>query len=138
MSVGFLVDCFFYEIGRGDFLHSFFSTISYHLEQEGWGTKYPYLMNDLYYSKLKWTDASKTMQEAREIEEKLKNLPPEAVIWDIDDPSKQPPWGNNISEEVTSLANYFATSNRETFFEILNTALKTCQEEKFDLVIKKL
>jgi len=42
MSVGFLVDCFFYEVGRGDFLHSFFSTISYQLEKEGWGTKYPY------------------------------------------------------------------------------------------------
>ena len=49
MAVGFFFDCFYYEVGHVDFLHSFFSTISYHLEPNGWGTKYPKLLNDLYY-----------------------------------------------------------------------------------------
>ncbi|WP_370621991.1 Imm70 family immunity protein, partial [Bacillus sp. JCM 19034] len=28
MAVGILVDCFYYELGHSDFVHSFFSTIS--------------------------------------------------------------------------------------------------------------
>lgn len=63
MAVGFMVDCFFYEVGHGDFVHSFFSTISYHLEKDGWGTKYPLLMNDLYHDKLKWSDVPANMRE---------------------------------------------------------------------------
>ncbi len=52
MGIGLNVGDFYYEIGSGDFLHSFFSTISFHLEPEGWGTKYPYLMNELYQGSL--------------------------------------------------------------------------------------
>lgn len=48
MAVGFHFDCFFYQIGHGDSLHSFFSTISYHLEPDSWGTKYPKLLSNLH------------------------------------------------------------------------------------------
>ena len=58
MTVGILVDCFYYELGHSDFVHSFFSTISYHLEKEGWGTKYPLIMNELYNDTLNWDDVS--------------------------------------------------------------------------------
>jgi hypothetical protein len=116
MPVGFLVDCFFYEVGHPDFLHSFFSTISYHLEEEGWGTRYPLLMNDLYNDKLKWHDVPKARNQLKEIEEQLSKYSPEQVIWDINDLSKVPPWGDRISSKVTNLANYFATSDGKTFF----------------------
>lgn len=39
MAVGFKIDFLFYPVGHRDFLHSFFSTISYQLELDGWGTK---------------------------------------------------------------------------------------------------
>lgn len=44
MAVGFKVKYYWYQVGHGDFLHSFFSTISHYLEQNGWGTEYPYLI----------------------------------------------------------------------------------------------
>lgn len=138
MAVGFLVDFFFYEVGKADFLHSFFSTIAYHLEKGEWGSKYPYLMKHLYYDKLKWTDVVKAKEELDEIEHELIKLSPDLVVWDIEDTTKQPPWGKNISNKVTNLANYFATSKGKTFFDVLRTAIKTCEEEKIDIIIKKI
>lgn len=138
MAVGFMVDCFFYEVGRGDFLHSFFSTISHHLEPQGWGTKYPYLLKKLYNEKLLWFEVGQARKEAIEIERQLQAMTPDKVIWDIDDLTQKPPWGEKISPKVTNLANYFATSDGETFFAVLYTALQTAEEDKYDMVIRKL
>lgn len=138
MAAGILVDCFYYELGHSDFVHSFFSTISYHLENEGWGTKYPLLMNELYNDKLNWNDVSVVIANLIEIEKELSKHSPEQVIWDIDDISQEPPWGDKISPKVTSLANYFATTDGKTFFELLRTALDVAEEDKCDLKIHKL
>ncbi|WP_048601856.1 immunity 70 family protein [Rubeoparvulum massiliense] len=138
MAVGFLVDCFFYEVGRGDFLHSFFSTISYHLETEGWGTKYPYLLKRLYRDKLSWLDVGKAREELRDIERQLQVMSPDKVIWDIDDLSQKPPWGENISPKVTNLANYFASSDGRTFFELLYAAFQVAEEDRCDIIIHQV
>lgn len=110
MAVGFKVHFFWYAVGAGSFLNSFFSTVSYHLEPEGWGTKYPYLMNHAYNGKVKYVLILELLKEVHEIHELLQNYIPSQVIWDIEDLTKQPPWGANISPEITSLANYFVTS----------------------------
>ncbi len=138
MTVGILVDCFYYELGHGDFVHSFFSTISYHLEKEDWGSRYPLLMNDLYNNKLKWVDVSVAKANLIEIEQKLSKHSPEHVIWDINDLSQYPPWGKKISPKVTNLANYFATTEGKTFFEVIRTAMDIAEEDKCDLTIHKL
>ncbi|MFP9128830.1 immunity 70 family protein [Niallia sp. BSM11] len=138
MAVGILVDCFYYELGHSDFVHSFFSTISYHLEKEGWGTKYPLMMNKLYNDKLNWNDVSVVKANLIEIEQELSKHSPEQVIWDIDDLSQKPPGGDKISPKVTSLANYFATTDGKTFFEVLRTAIDVAEEDKCDLKIHKL
>lgn len=39
------------------------------------------------------------------------------MIWDIDDRDAQPPWGDNISPEITNLSNYFVTSDGRDLFE---------------------
>ncbi len=37
IMVGFKVKYYWYQIGSGDFLFSFFSTVAYHLENQKWG-----------------------------------------------------------------------------------------------------
>lgn len=138
MAAGILVDCFFYELGHSDFVHSFFSTISYHLEKEGWGSKYPLLMIELYNDKLKWEDASVVKANLIEIEQELSKQCPEHVVWDIDDLSKRPPWGDNISSKVTNLANYFATTDGKTFLEVIRSAIEVAEEDKCDLKIHSI
>jgi len=47
MAVGIIVDFLWFPIGTADFVHSFFSTICFNLEQKKWGSRFPYVMNQL-------------------------------------------------------------------------------------------
>ena len=128
MSVMIQVDFLLYPVGHSDFLHAFFSTIRSRLEHGRWGSKYPHLMNCLYQGRLEWTDISSAREELKKVEQRLKKHPPSSVVWDIDDLSKQPPWGNNISKEITSLANYFITSDGRNLIDVLHLAFRDAEE----------
>lgn len=138
MATGFKADFLWYRLGTSDFVHSFFSTISYHLEKDGWGTKYPHLMKELYSGRLPFENIPKAIEEAKEVHEKLKLFSPSEVVWDIEDLSKQPPWGDNISTDITDLSNYFYTSGGKDMFEMLFKAFDSALELEVDLEIETL
>jgi len=50
------------------------------LEPNGWGSKYPYLMNELYQGKLSWKDVPKALTEVEEVRSKLKTFTPDKVV----------------------------------------------------------
>jgi hypothetical protein len=136
MSIGFHVDYSYFEVGSSDFLHSFFSTISHHLEPDGWGSKYPLLMNDLYQGSLSWENAEAVIIDVLSIRESLMVISPNQVVWDIEDLALRPPWGDNISSEITSLGNYFVTSDGNDMFEVLVSALSEAMHQQADLFIE--
>ena len=138
MAVGFKVKYYWYQVGDGDFLHSFFSTISYHLEQNGWGTEYPFLLNELYNGKLENKNIDYAINELEAIKKKLQDFSPSQVIWDIDDLSKSPPWGDNISKDITNLSNYFITSEGEDLIDMLMKALEKGQKTNSDVYIENI
>ncbi|MFJ5771360.1 Imm70 family immunity protein [Psychrobacillus sp. NPDC093180] len=43
-----------------------------------------------------------------------------------------------MNPKVTSLANYFATTEGKTFFEVIHTAMNIAAEDKCDLKVHKL
>ena len=138
MSVGLKVDFLWYSIGTGSFVHSFFSTICYNLENENWGSKFPYIMNNLYEGELNYNDVSKAKEELLIIKNELKKFPPSKVIWDIEDLTQQPPWGNDISSDITDLSNYFVTCYGEDLFDVLFQALHDAAEEKQNVILESL
>lgn len=138
MAVGFKVKYYWYKVGNGDFLHSFFSTICYHLEPNGWGSNFPYLMKNLYNGRLNSDDVPKAIEEAKNIQSKLLNYKSSEVVWDIDDLSKQPPWGNNISSHISSLSNYFVTSDGRDLFEVIFKAFEDAQRLNVDVEVESL
>lgn len=140
MAVGFKVKYYWYQIGRGDFLHSFFSTVAYNLENENWGSRFPIIMNELYQGKMSWMNVDKAIAELNVIKEELQAFSPDKVIWDIEDLSKQPPGGgeNNISKDITSLSNYFVTSDGEDFLATFLRALEMVKEVSCDMEITSL
>ena len=138
MAVGFKVKYYWYQVGHSDFLHSFFSTISYHLEQNGWGTEYPFLLNELYNGKLENKNIDSAINELETIKKKLQGFDPSQVIWDIEDLSKRPPWGDNISKDITSLSNYFITSEGEDLIDMLTKALEKGQKTNSDVYIENI
>ncbi len=134
--VSFRVGCIMYEIGTASFLHSFFSTVAYRLENNRWGSRFPVIMNELYQGKLSCKNAPAAKAELTQIQKDLTTLSPDKVIWDIEDLSKQPPWGNKISSEITSLRNYFVTCDGRDFMEVFHMALDAAIEIKKDVLIQ--
>ncbi len=124
MSVGIKVGSITDEIGTSDFFHAFFSTVSANLESEGWATRFPVVLGKLYQGDLEASLANQAISELAQIQKELSQLEPSRVVWDIEHPSRQPPWGNEISSEITSLANYFVTSTGRDLISTLIEALE--------------
>lgn len=80
MAVGFKVKYYWYQIGRGDFLHSFFSTVAYNLENENWGSRFPIIMNELYQGKMSWMNVDKAIAELNVIKEELQAFSPDIML----------------------------------------------------------
>ena len=138
MAVGFTVKWYLYTIGGGDFLHAFFSTVCGRLENEKWGSKYPYIMQELYQGELSAEHLQQAAEELVQIEKGLTQLAPNQVIWDIEDRSLMPPWGDQISDSITDLGNYFVTSSGEDFLEVFHNALTKAQQLQVPLRIQSL
>ena len=92
-------------------------------------------MNELYQGKLTNANVPNAKVELNTIESELKKLPPDKVIWDMADLTKQPPWGNKISNQITDLSNYFVTSDGRDFLMIFHKALDAAIEIKKDIII---
>ena len=92
-------------------------------------------MNELYQGKLTNANVPTAKVELNTIESELKKLPPDKVIWDMEDLTKQPPWGEKISNQITDLSNYFVTSDGRDFLTIFRKALDAAIEIKTDIII---
>ena len=126
--VGFKVKYYWFQIGSEDFLFSFFSTVDYNLENEKWGTKFPVIMNEFYLGELNSSRIPEAINELEQMKQGLAKYSPNKVIWNIKNLSAQPPWGTNISDDITDLSNYFVTSDGEDFITIFNHALLKAEE----------
>ena len=80
MGVGITVGSITDEIGAPSFLHAFFSTVSAHCEPAGWGTRFPYLMKELYQGSLPHTHARAALAELAQAKALLEKLPPSKVV----------------------------------------------------------
>ena len=72
-------------------------------------------MNERYQGTLDKDNVETAIEELKKIQLELQAFSPDKVVWDIDDLSNQPPWGKNISNDITNLSNYFVTSDGEDF-----------------------
>ena len=128
MAVGFKVKFFWYQIGSGKFLHSFFSTVCYNLEESKWGSRFPNIMSELYSGELKVENVDSAINELNCIKAELAKISKDKVIWDIEDLTKKAPWGDNISDSITDLGNYFVTSDGDDFITLFSNALEKAKK----------
>jgi hypothetical protein len=49
---------------------------------------------------------------------------PGEVVWDAEDRSRRPPWGEDIAPEITSLADYFVTEDGRDLLAVLDEAVR--------------
>jgi hypothetical protein len=136
MAIGVRVGNITDEIGSPGFLHSFFSTISRLGEPDGWRTAYPCLLLALYRGHLPAHRAPEALRELLAAKDVLSEHPPADVVWDIEDLSARPPWGDDISPDITSLGDYFVTSTGRDLFAVLEECLADAAESGQDVGIE--
>ena len=95
-------------------------------------------MNELYQGTLDKDNVETAIVELKKIQLELQAFSPDKMVWDIDDLSKQPPWGKNISNDITNLSNYFVTSDGEDFITIFFNALEKAKKLQMDLTIESV
>lgn len=134
----FTVKYYMYTIGTADFLNAFFSTVCGRLENGKWGSRFPHLMNELYQGVLPVKHLAAGTEELSQIKQELAQFAPDQVIWDIDDRSLTPSWGDNISDDITDLSNYFVTIEGEDFLSVFAAALDKAQQRNASLKIQTI
>lgn len=125
-----------FEIGSSSLLNALFSTIFVRLERENWGSVYPVIMRQLYSGELPNASIQSAREELKRIEENLKSFSPDDVVWDFENRTKTPPWGKKISPNITTLANYFWTSDGEPLFAVLRKAFDAAEAQKSNITIR--
>ena len=119
MTVGIKIHGITTEIGHGELLHAYFSTISYRLENDGWGTRFPVLMDMLYLGELPPANARIANNEILEIKDLLSKLSKTNVIWDIDDSKAKCSFEWSEPEMATSVYEYFVTNAGRNLTELI-------------------
>lgn len=117
-----------YELGSGAFLYAFFSTVAVRAERGSWGSRFPTVMHKLYAGAVDPDEAVRALGELDEIEEALATFRPDDVVWDFDHRDAGPPWTSDISPLITSLADYFVTSEGLDLLTVLREGLRHASE----------
>jgi 2,3-bisphosphoglycerate-dependent phosphoglycerate mutase len=123
-------------VGQDYFLHSFFSTIAYQVEREGWGSRFPALMKELYVGRLPRERVLQAREEVKQIREELDRLAPEARIYAYEKPDMPTPWP--IPPGAKTLADCFLSSNGKTVLDVLERALDVSDEANAGVEIRAL
>jgi 2,3-bisphosphoglycerate-dependent phosphoglycerate mutase len=123
-------------VGQDHFLHSFFSTIAYQVEREGWGSRFPALMKELYVGRLPRERVLQAREEVKQIREELGRLAPEARIYAYEKPDMATPWP--IPPGAKTLADCFLSSNGKNVLDVLERALDVSDEANAGVEIRPL
>lgn len=138
MSVGVRVGSIISEIGASSFFNSFFSTVKGLLEPKGIGTRFPVISREFYEGCIPASRVDAAITELNTIRVELAQFPPSSVIWDIDDRTKEPPWGNNISPDITSMGNYFVTSTGRDLLNLLSETFEYAKKKSANITIEEI
>lgn len=125
-----------YVVGSSDFLRSFFSTIFVRVENGAWGARFPVLMNELYTGLLPAQRVPAARLELVQLRRELEKFAPKALVWDYENLAARPPWGDEIAPTITSLANYYWTSDGRPLLDVLDAALADAERGGFDVTIR--
>jgi hypothetical protein len=119
----------------GGLLTSFCSSVAFHLEQSRWGSVFPVLQNELYQGKVPAEHAPALIDELERVRSGLSEVPPEGLVWDIDDRSAQPPWDSTYGAHITSLANFYVNTGQRYLIDVLIECARFSLELKRDMDI---
>ncbi len=95
-------------------------------------------MNELYAGELKVENVDSAIEELNCIKTELGKISKDRVIWDIEDLTKKAPWGDNVSNSITDLGNYFITSDRSDLITLCSNALEKARKLHSSITLKSI
>ncbi|MBQ8748923.1 MAG: hypothetical protein IJZ29_00420, partial [Clostridia bacterium] len=107
-------------------LWALFSTISYNLEKDGWGTRYPVtIINFCDYGIVNVEDLEKFSQELEEIHEELKKLKLTDIVLDYNDLTNRLNFDKDPELKNVGLLEYFKKNSEDAdLIEYLKIAIE--------------
>lgn len=125
-------------IGYGDFVYSFFSTVSYYFEGKGnWGKKFPKLLLDLCdHGLVKYENLDELGEELEIIYKELKKLSLSNAIYDLKDLNKPMPYDLLPNEKIENLSQLWITPRgRRVYLDTFKELISFAKYEKGSLVL---
>ena len=117
----------------GQVAEAFFATVSYRLEPQGWGTRFPAVMNELYGGRLSAGRVVVALRELESIENELRALPVEKVVWDFQDLRRRDDAGQAVNHAAENTQEYFVSSRNVPLTVELKSALGFSATKKNEL-----
>jgi hypothetical protein len=136
MAISILIRNRSLTIGDPSLLKAWFSSIYVLLEGKKWGRLYPIIMRELYTGALDAASIEQACVELKQIQAGFKGFSPQDLVWDFEKLDARPPWDNHISDNITSLSNYFVTSSGEDLFQVFEQAFQEAQRSRVGVQIR--
>lgn len=127
---------FFYSVGTGEFFGAFFDTVACLLENRQRGKNFPTLTLLYFGEVIEKENLNMLDNELTTIQKQLKDYSPKDIVWNMEDKAAAPPWGSDISKEITNLSNYFVTCNGKQLFDVFRKAIAHAKDLGTGLYIK--
>jgi hypothetical protein len=117
------------EIASDQIMQALFATISYRLEPDGWATRFPAVLEHLQQGSLGASRADQALMELGQIEAELRSLPPDRVVWSLDNlhvrnDSRQP-----VNHNAKSIYDYFVAQDGTPVVNKLREIALACRSQ---------
>jgi hypothetical protein len=117
-----------YDLGPSEMVDGLFATISYRLEPDGRGSRYPIVMNRLYAgAAVSPSDASAAKRELQEIDARLAALPPDRVVWSLSNLRRRDDSLLPVNHAARNVRDYFIANGRP-LMTLLDEAVRLGQD----------
>ena len=108
-------------------LDALFTTITRRLEPGGRGTRFPLLMDHLYWGRLQPAQARDALRELAEVEDDLRNTPLRDIIWNPLDSRPHDDAHEPVNRHAENVLEYFTDVNDRPLIARLRDSVEECR-----------
>jgi 2,3-bisphosphoglycerate-dependent phosphoglycerate mutase len=109
-------------------LNGLFATISYRLEPNGSGTRFPVTMNQLRFGHLDPAKAGEAAVEIDSIARELKALSPQRAVWNLANPRPMNDRALPVNRSATNIYDYFCTSTGRPILSVVREMVEQSRQ----------
>ncbi len=104
-----------------------FATITRRLEPAGRASRFPVLMDHLYWGRMTSAQAVEALQELGEVEDGLRNVPVRDIIWSLVDSRPHDDTYEHVNRYADNVLEYFTDVNDRPLIARLRDSVEQCR-----------